>query len=50
MANEQLDITGLTGVTDAQRHALLVLGTIDRSTESDPQELQPLFQDLGIAA
>jgi WD40 repeat protein/transcriptional regulator with XRE-family HTH domain len=31
---ERLDITGLTGTTDAQRQALVVLGGVDRSTGS----------------
>jgi hypothetical protein len=34
----------VTGITDAQRHALIDLGAVDRSTESDPKDL------LGIAA
>jgi WD40 repeat protein len=32
---ERLDITGLTGVTPAQRSALLALGAVDRA-EADP--------------
>jgi WD40 repeat protein len=28
---ERLDITGLTGVTDAQRQALITLGAVDRT-------------------
>jgi WD40 repeat protein len=28
---ERVDITGLTGVTDAQRQALIALGAMDRS-------------------
>jgi hypothetical protein len=27
---EHLDISGLTGISNAQRHALLVLGAVDR--------------------
>jgi hypothetical protein len=29
---ERLDITGLSGVTEAQRTALLALGAVDRGT------------------
>jgi WD40 repeat protein len=28
---ESVDITGLTGITDAQRQALIALGAVDRS-------------------
>jgi len=28
---ERVDITGLTGITDAQRQALIALGVVDRS-------------------
>ncbi len=31
---ERLDITGLSGVTEAQRRALLALGAVDRSDAS----------------
>ncbi len=31
---ERLDITGLTGVTEAQRQALLALGAIERSGDT----------------
>jgi WD40 repeat protein len=33
---EALDITGLTGVTDAQRSTLFALGAIERSTRAGP--------------
>src|SRR6266536_2961058 len=33
---ERLDITGLTGITDARRRALLALGAVDRTGESPP--------------
>jgi WD40 repeat protein len=33
---EALDITGLTGVTDAQRSALFTLGAVDRSAHTSP--------------
>jgi hypothetical protein len=31
-----MDITGLTGVTEAQRQVLLALGAVDRSGETAP--------------
>jgi DNA-binding XRE family transcriptional regulator len=33
---ERLDITGLTGITDARRRALLALGAVERTGESTP--------------
>ena len=33
---ERLDITGLTGVTHAQRAALLALGAVDRNAPATP--------------
>ena len=33
---EALDITGLTGITDAQRTTLLTLGAIERSGQTTP--------------
>jgi WD40 repeat protein len=33
---EGMDITGLTGVTAAQRDALLALGAVDRSVRATP--------------
>jgi hypothetical protein len=30
---ERLDITGLSGITEAQRQALIALGAVDRSDE-----------------
>jgi hypothetical protein len=37
---ERLDITGLTGITDAQRQALLALGAVERTDESSPTALR----------
>ena len=33
---EALDITGLTGITDAQRGTLFALGAIERGTHTAP--------------
>ena len=33
---ERVDITGLTGITEAQRGALLALGAIERSGHTAP--------------
>jgi WD40 repeat protein len=33
---EALDITGLTGITDAQRRTLLTLGAIERRAQTTP--------------
>ena len=38
---ERLDITGLTGVTDAQRAALRALGAIDRTPPASDRFAQP---------
>jgi WD40 repeat protein len=38
---ERLDITGLTGVTDAQRAALRALGAIDRTPPASDRCAQP---------
>jgi WD40 repeat protein len=35
---ERLDITGLVGITEAQRSALLALGAVDRRTRADVPE------------
>jgi WD40 repeat protein len=35
----RMDITGLTGVTDAQRGAMIALGAIDRSESAAAHEL-----------
>jgi WD40 repeat protein len=35
---ERLDITGLTGITDAQRTALLALGAVEEEASPSPQQ------------
>ncbi|NUP98424.1 MAG: NACHT domain-containing protein [Armatimonadetes bacterium] len=35
---ERLDITGLTGITDAQRQALLALGAVEDEASASPQQ------------
>jgi WD40 repeat protein len=37
---ERLDITGLTGITDAQRQALLTLGAVEEAGTSPEQVAQ----------
>ena len=36
---ERLDITGLTGITDAQRQALRTLGAVDNDTSTSPKQV-----------
>ena len=35
---ERLDITGLTGITEAQRQALLTLGAVEDETSANPDK------------
>ena len=39
---ERLDITGLTGITDAQRQALLTLGAVEDEGSSSPEQVAQL--------
>jgi WD40 repeat protein len=36
---ERLDITGLTGITDAQRQALLALGAVEDEASTSPEQV-----------
>jgi hypothetical protein len=36
---ERLDITGLTGITDAQRRALLTLGAVEDEASTSPEQV-----------
>jgi hypothetical protein len=36
---ERLDITGLTGITGAQRQALLTLGAVENDTSISPEQV-----------
>jgi hypothetical protein len=44
---ERLDITGLTGITDAQRQALLALGAVEDETSTSTDSISPGQSETG---
>jgi hypothetical protein len=45
---QRVDITGLTGITDAQRSALLALGAFDSSVKSAAAQHDDLLVDEDV--